>query len=220
MLAVTIGGTAATIGLYRPEVCLDRRRFLLSGTISALLAFPAILLVSGAYRMTLSEDHIVWLARLLAIWLPFVLLVRFALSALAARMPVARRVLIVGGGSRAALLRRRLATKRHGLFEPIMFAAIPAPPTWAPPRWAPPTWAPPGWPTPTLPTPICPPPKPAPPSWPPPTPERVTPASRQAPPATSARAERSPIRTFMEPRRTWPARCRRGSCATNASGAS
>ena len=117
MLAVTIGGTAATIGLYRPEVCLDRRRFLLCGTIAALLAFPAILLVSGAYRMTLSGEHIVWLARLLAIWLPFVLLVRFGLSALAGCMPVTRRLLIVGDGARAALLRRRLAAKRHGLFE-------------------------------------------------------------------------------------------------------
>jgi sugar transferase (PEP-CTERM system associated) len=117
MLAVTIGGTAATIGLYRPEVCLDRRRFLLCGTIAALLAFPAILVVCGAYRMTLSGDHIVWLARLLAIWLPFVLLVRFLLSAVAARMPVTRRVLIVGSGARAARLRQRLAAKRHGLFE-------------------------------------------------------------------------------------------------------
>jgi sugar transferase (PEP-CTERM system associated) len=117
MLAVTIAGTAATIGLYRPEVCLDRRRFLLSGTIAALLAFPAILLVSGAYRMSLNGEHIAWLARLLAIWLPFVLLVRFALSAIAARMPMTRRVLIVGSGTRAARLRRRLAAKRHGLFE-------------------------------------------------------------------------------------------------------
>jgi sugar transferase (PEP-CTERM system associated) len=119
MLAVTIAGTAATIGLYRPEVCLDRRRFLLCGTIAALLAFPAILLVSGAYRMTLSGEHVAWLARLLAIWLPFVLLVRFGLSALAARMQVTRLVLIVGDGARAGLLRRRLAAKRHGLFEPF-----------------------------------------------------------------------------------------------------
>ena len=82
-----------------------------------MLAFPAILAVGGAYRMTLSGAHIVWLARLLAIWLPFVLLVRFVLSSVAARMPVTRRVLIVGSGTRAAQLRQRLAAKRHGLFE-------------------------------------------------------------------------------------------------------
>ncbi len=120
MLALTIAGTAATIGLYRPEVCLDRRRFLQCGTIAALLAFPAILLVSGAYRMTLSGEHVVWLARLLAIWLPCVLLVRFGLSAVAARMPVTRRLLIVGSGTRAMQLRGRLMAKRHGLFEPML----------------------------------------------------------------------------------------------------
>jgi len=120
MLALTVAGTAATIGLYRPEVCLDRRRFLQCGTIAALLAFPAILLVSVVFRMTLSGEHVAWLARLLAIWLPSVLLVRFCFSAVAARMPVARRVLIVGSGTRAMQLRRRLMLKRHGLFEPML----------------------------------------------------------------------------------------------------
>ena len=120
MLAVTIAGTAATIGLYRPEVCLDRGRFLLSGTITALVAFPAILLVSGAYRMTLNGEHIVWLVRLLAIWLTFAVLVRFALRALVVRMPVTRRLLIVGDGARASALRQRLAAKRHALFQPVV----------------------------------------------------------------------------------------------------
>jgi exopolysaccharide biosynthesis polyprenyl glycosylphosphotransferase len=120
MLAVTIAGTAATIGLYRPEVCIDRRRFLVSGTIAALLAFPAILLVSGAYRMSLSVDHILWLARLLAVWLPFVLLFRLGLSVLAAHVPMTRRVLIVGPVSRARALQRRLAAGRNWLFEPIV----------------------------------------------------------------------------------------------------
>lgn len=121
MLAVTIAGTAATIGVYRPDVCLDRRRLLLTGTVAALLAFPALLLVSGAFHVILSMAHIVWLAWLLAIWLPIVMLIRFGLSALAARMPVTRRVLIVGSGNRAAALHRRLSAKRHALFEPAVF---------------------------------------------------------------------------------------------------
>jgi sugar transferase (PEP-CTERM system associated) len=125
MLTVTIAGTAATIGLYRPEVCLDRRRFLLSGTIAALLAFPAILLVGGAYHMSLSADHVLWLARLMAIWLPSVLLVRFCFSAVAARFPVTRRILIVGSGTRAASLRMRLSARRHGLFEPVTHDQFP-----------------------------------------------------------------------------------------------
>ncbi len=119
MLAVTIAGVAATIGLYRPDVCLNRRRLLLTCTVAALLAFPAILLVSGAYRVTLSFDHIVWLARLLLIWLAIAMLVRLGLSLLATRLSVTRGVLIVGGGARAEGLRHRLLEKPRGLFEPL-----------------------------------------------------------------------------------------------------
>jgi exopolysaccharide biosynthesis polyprenyl glycosylphosphotransferase len=119
MLALTIAGTAATIGLYRPEVCLDRKRFLTCGILSAILAFPAILLVSGAWRMTLNSHHIAWLGGLLAIWLPFVLLVRLAYSALFPRMPATRRVMVVGSGARAARLRQRLSSRPRPLFEPV-----------------------------------------------------------------------------------------------------
>ena len=119
MLALTIAASAATIGLYRPDVCLDRRRLLMCGTLTALLAFPAILLVGGAWRMTLSSEHVAWLARLLATWLPFVLLVRLTYSILFPRMPVTRRVMVVGSGARAARLRQRLAANPHALFEPV-----------------------------------------------------------------------------------------------------
>ena len=128
MLAVTIAATAATIGVYRPEICLDRRRFLLSGVTAALLAFPAVLLVSGAYRMTLSGDHVIWLARLLVVWLLFMLLVRYGFGALTLRVPMTRRILIVGEGNRAALLHRRLASKRHALFEVITPRTMPSAP--------------------------------------------------------------------------------------------
>jgi len=124
MLALTIGATAATIGLYRPDVCLDRRRLLVSASIAALLAFPAILLVSGAYRVSLGEDHVLWLVRLLAIWLSFVLLVRFGFGFLASRLPMTRRVLVLGSGERAAGLVRRLAARRHALFEPVAPLAL------------------------------------------------------------------------------------------------
>ena len=123
MLAVTIAATAITIGLYRPEVCFDRRRFLSSATIAALLAFPAILLVGAAYHMTLSGGYVVWLAAVMTAWLLFVMAIRYAVSLIAPYMPVTRRVLILGSGPRAARLRGRLAAKSQVLYEPVTYDA-------------------------------------------------------------------------------------------------
>ena len=118
-LTATIAGISATIGLYRPEVCRSRRRILLSSAIATVLAFPAILLVGGVYDITLTEAHVAYVVRLLAIWLPVVLLPRFAFSVAVPRMRVTRRVLILGDGERAARLRQRLLTRPHTRFEPI-----------------------------------------------------------------------------------------------------
>ena len=119
MLAVTIVGTAATIGMYRPAICLDRRHIVLSATVSALLAFPAILLIGGIYRMSLTAGHVLWLARLLAVWLASLVLVRLTINVLTARLPVTRRVVIAGPEDKAAILIQRLSEKRHGLWRPV-----------------------------------------------------------------------------------------------------
>jgi exopolysaccharide biosynthesis polyprenyl glycosylphosphotransferase len=119
MLAVTIVGTAATIGMYRPSVCLDRRRIVLTGTVSALLAFPAILLVGGVWQVSLTPGHVLWLARLLAIWLGTLLAFRLGFFLLSRWHPVTRNVLIVGSGPRAEGLHRLLAAQRQTLFRPI-----------------------------------------------------------------------------------------------------
>jgi exopolysaccharide biosynthesis polyprenyl glycosylphosphotransferase len=123
MLAVTIVGTAASIGMYRPTVCLDRRRIILTGTVSALLAFPAILIVGGAWRMTLTPGHVLWLARLIALWLGTLLAFRLGFYLLSRWRPVTRNVVIVGSGIRAEGLHRLLSTQRQALFRPVGHAA-------------------------------------------------------------------------------------------------
>ena len=80
MLSLTIGGTAATIGLYRPEVCLDRKLLLLTAIVAGLVAFPAILLVSGGLHVRLGPQQVFWMAKILAIWLSGTLAIRIAFS--------------------------------------------------------------------------------------------------------------------------------------------
>ena len=101
ILALTIAGTAATIGLYRPEVCLDRKRLLINASVAGILAFPAVVLVSSGFRLNLSGYDAIWLARMLLIRLSFMLLTRLGFSPVLRRRRFARRILIVGAGNGA-----------------------------------------------------------------------------------------------------------------------
>jgi exopolysaccharide biosynthesis polyprenyl glycosylphosphotransferase len=123
MLALTIGGTAATIGLYRPEVCLDRKRLLINATVAGLLAFPAVALVSGGFHLSLSGSHAIWLAKLLAIWLGGMLLLRLAFNLVLRRSRLARRILIIGSTHSATLMTKTLRACRFRLFEPVLLGA-------------------------------------------------------------------------------------------------
>jgi sugar transferase (PEP-CTERM system associated) len=120
MLALTIGGTAATIGLYRPEVCLDRKRLLTNALVAGLVAFPAVALVCGGFHLSLSGHAVVWMARLLAIWLTGILVIRLAFSLVLRRSRLVRRVLIVGPAKHAALISEKVRACRFRLFEPVI----------------------------------------------------------------------------------------------------
>ena len=123
ILALTIAGTAATIGLYRPEVCLDRKRLLVNASIAGMLAFPAVVLVSGGFRLNLSGHDAIWLARLLLIWLSVMLLIRLGFSPVLRRRRFARRVLIVGTGISTETICAKLRTGRTRLFEPVVLGS-------------------------------------------------------------------------------------------------
>ncbi len=69
VLALTIVVTAATIGLYRPEVCIERRRLLVNTSVASILAFPAVLMVSGSFNIGLSRYAVLWLTKVLLVWL-------------------------------------------------------------------------------------------------------------------------------------------------------
>src|SRR5215469_10704791 len=69
VLACTVVITAAAIGLYRPEICIERRRLLVNTMVAGLLAFPAVVVVTGTYRIGLSSHEFLWLTKILVVWL-------------------------------------------------------------------------------------------------------------------------------------------------------
>src|SRR5689334_16364512 len=79
VLCVTIGAIGGVIGLYRPEICLDRRRLLLHAAMVAVLALPVGLLVGRAVAADLTRAYVLWYAHGLAIWVVCVLLTRSVL---------------------------------------------------------------------------------------------------------------------------------------------
>jgi sugar transferase (PEP-CTERM system associated) len=119
LLAAAIGVTAASIGLYRPEVLVERRRLLINACVAALAAFPAVLAVSEILHVTLSHTYLLWIAKLLLAWTAGLLVLRTALGMAVRRKLLSRRVLVVGDGERAnrAFAAAVSCGKRNSFFD-------------------------------------------------------------------------------------------------------
>jgi hypothetical protein len=125
LLAGIIGLSAIAIGLYRPEVCLDRRRLLLNAAAAAILAFPAALLVSGEFGDGLTKTYAVALVKVLAVWITFAVVARSLVTTLLSQVVLSRRVLLVGSGAADVNTRDALRSGQGRLYE---FAGIKGPP--------------------------------------------------------------------------------------------
>ncbi len=123
VLAFTIAVTAAAIGLYRPEICIERRRLLINAAVASLLAFPAVLVVSGSFNIVLSQHAVLWLTKVLAVWLVCILASRLVFSRVMRERWFVRRILVFGSGPRASRVCELAGSGRGRLFEPVMAAA-------------------------------------------------------------------------------------------------
>lgn len=120
ILALTVAGIAAIVGLYRPDAYLDRKRLLVNAILIGLVAMPAVLLLSGGLHDTPKSTQVLWLGKIVIIWLAGLLTGRLALRHMIRRNRLARRILIIGSGPRASRLYDRLRAHRGRLFEPLL----------------------------------------------------------------------------------------------------
>ena len=96
LLAGILALSGITIGLYRTEICLDRRRALLNAALAAVLAFPFALIASGHLADGIERTYAAWLVKILVLWFGFVLLSRSALRLAFKHRLFVRRLLVVG----------------------------------------------------------------------------------------------------------------------------
>jgi exopolysaccharide biosynthesis polyprenyl glycosylphosphotransferase len=125
IFAVITAGIATTIGLYRPEVCLERRRLVVTAAVAAIVAFPILLLVSGSFHIDLTRWVIFWLALVLLVWQAGILATHLAFRAVVRRDGMVRRVLILGSERRTVRLADMLRSRRSRLFEPVVASTVP-----------------------------------------------------------------------------------------------
>jgi sugar transferase (PEP-CTERM system associated) len=122
VLALTIVVTAATIGLYRPEVCIERRRLLVNTSMASILAFPAVLMVSGSFNIGLSRYAVLWLTKVLLVWLVCMVASRLIFNHVMRDRWFVRRILVLGSGPSALRLRQLATIGRGRLFETVLAA--------------------------------------------------------------------------------------------------
>jgi sugar transferase (PEP-CTERM system associated) len=125
IFAIVTAGIATTIGLYRPEVCLERQHLVVTAAVAGLVAFPILLLVSGGFHIYLTGWVMFWLALVLLVWQAGILATHFAFSAVVPRDGMVRRILVLGSERSAVRVAGMLRSRRLRLFEPVIAAAIP-----------------------------------------------------------------------------------------------
>ncbi len=128
-LVGTIGATSLAIGLYRPEVCLERRRLLLNAAVVVVIALPAMLAAHAAYRGGLPgalpralPHDLLRLLKILFAWTICLFVTRWAFSSAVRMKLFARRVLVLGDDARADSIAAVIRGQQARFFE---LAALP-----------------------------------------------------------------------------------------------
>jgi exopolysaccharide biosynthesis polyprenyl glycosylphosphotransferase len=123
VLTVITGATALTIGLYRVEICHDRRRLLITTGIAAAVAFATLLAFSGGAGSGLPAANALFLAKLLGVWLATMTAIRLVYGIAARRTAPMRRILLMGDSREADAFSARLRSRRGGVFDPVVLHA-------------------------------------------------------------------------------------------------
>lgn len=119
LLSCTVVLTGAAIGLYRPEVCMESRRLLINTAVAGLLAFPAVVLVSGSFNVGLSRYAILWLTKVMFVWLACIVTSRLIFRRVMRERWFVRRILVLGSDTRLGRIRSLTNSGRGRLFEPV-----------------------------------------------------------------------------------------------------
>ena len=120
VLTIVIGGVALTTGLYRPEVCLNRKRLLVGTSLAAIVIFTLLLTLGSRLHGSLTIGHSMFMAEVMAAWLATMALIRLVYIYAIGRAPRVRRVLLLGHPRQIGDFGGRLGCGNGRIFEPVV----------------------------------------------------------------------------------------------------
>jgi exopolysaccharide biosynthesis polyprenyl glycosylphosphotransferase len=120
ILTFIIGGVALTIGLYRPEVCLDGKRLLMAGGLAAIITVTVLLFTDGRLHSGLRGGNALRAAEAIAAWLAAMALIRRTYGFVIGHSAMTRRILLLGDPAQVGALNVHLRSRRGRLFDPIV----------------------------------------------------------------------------------------------------
>ncbi len=119
MLSLVTAATGLAIGLYRTDICLDRRRLVATTGIAAIVAFVILMVLSGPHS-GFSAAHALFIAKLLGAWLATLALIRLIHGTTTRRTKLARRILLVGDPRHTVAFDIHLRSRGERGFHPVI----------------------------------------------------------------------------------------------------
>ena len=114
-LTLFTGLIGVLIGLYRIDACLSRGRLLAASGLAVTVTFAIQATINSAPH----NGHTVFIGEMLGAWLATLAVIRLTYGLMVRRVPLTRRVLLLGDPQQASAFGARLRSRRGGAFELI-----------------------------------------------------------------------------------------------------
>ncbi|HBK09241.1 MAG TPA: hypothetical protein DDZ81_25845 [Acetobacteraceae bacterium] len=119
VMTLTAAATGAVIGLYRFDVCLDRKRLLAKAGLAAMAAIAIALPLRNKPLSAISAAEALFLAKMLTAWLATITLIRLIYRCAAGARHLRRRILLIGEPDPVRLFKGYLQSRRGRAFVPV-----------------------------------------------------------------------------------------------------
>lgn len=120
IVTLAAAATGGTIGLYRSDICLDRKRLLTTAGLAAAVSFAILLFAGPQQGAGFSAPGALPLAMALAAWVATITAIRLIYWYASGSVQLNRRILLIGEPEPLRRFKGRLQSRRGHGFTPVV----------------------------------------------------------------------------------------------------